>query len=54
MMGLSPGDRLRLADGTTVEVVENPRDGAWVVCRSTADPKDKSVVFWMDVVAVAD
>jgi hypothetical protein len=31
---LAPGTQLRLRDGTTVEIVENPRDGVWLVARA--------------------
>jgi len=34
---LAPGTRLRLIDGSTAEIRENPRDGAWlIVCRLSA------------------
>ena len=31
---LEPGTRLKLKSGATVEIVENPRDGVWLVART--------------------
>lgn len=31
---IEPGRRLRLKSGAIVEVVENPRDGQWLVVRT--------------------
>lgn len=35
---LLPGTRLRLADGAIVEIVENPQDGTWLICRYVEHP----------------
>lgn len=29
---IEEGDRLRLSDGSVVEVTANPRDGVWLFC----------------------
>ena len=36
LLELEPGMRVTLADGSTAEVVDNPRDGMWVICRRVA------------------
>lgn len=38
LMELQPGVRVRLADGATAEVVENPQDGTWIICRYLSHP----------------
>lgn len=35
---LQPGDRVKLADGAVAEVVENPQDGTWLICRYLEHP----------------
>lgn len=54
LLDLGVGSRLSLADGSLVEVVDNPRDGTWVMCRDLgAPPGTKDVpVFANDVVEV--
>jgi hypothetical protein len=55
LLHVSPGDRLELADGSIVEVVENPRDGAWVVCKPVGgSDADKEAVFIGDIAGVGD
>ncbi len=39
---LAPGAWLELAEGRTVEVVDNPRDGVWVICQDV-DPQTGEV-----------
>jgi hypothetical protein len=56
---VAPGSRLRLADGSIVEVTDNPGDGYWVVVRylSSVDgtaPGKQDLVFYQDVVGKAD
>ena len=59
VLDLVPGERVRLADGTTGEVVSNPRDGMWVMVRfieSTADPSQndtEGLAFAEDIVEVS-
>jgi hypothetical protein len=50
----APGDRLELVDGRTVEVVENPRDGAWLLCREAGSQDDAELVFLADVAGESD
>lgn len=38
LMDLMPGMRIRLADGAVAQVVENPQDGSWIICRYIAHP----------------
>jgi hypothetical protein len=38
LMDLVPGIRVRLADGAIAEVVENPQDGSWIICRYIHHP----------------
>ena len=33
VLQLEPGDRVRLTDQATAEVVSNPRDGVWIMVR---------------------
>ncbi len=57
---LEPGTTIRLANGSTAEVVSNPKDGVWVFARYLASPSDASLVgteemiFAQDVVAVLE
>ena len=57
---LEAGMRIALADGATAEVVSNPRDGVWVVCRYVASPTDASrvgteaMIFAQEVVGLLD
>ena len=44
LLRLEPGVRLRLADGAVVELVENPRDGSWLLCRYLSHPTDPSLL----------
>jgi len=41
---LEPGIRVALSDGSTVEIVSNPKDGIWVFGRYLASPGDASLV----------
>jgi hypothetical protein len=50
LMELNPGDRVELVDGTVMEVVENPRDGAWIICTPVGGFGGKDVVFLADVI----
>lgn len=60
LLTLEPGARLRMADGATVEIVENPRDGMWVFGRYLTHPTDASkvsdaehAIFAQDIVGFA-
>jgi hypothetical protein len=53
LRNVDAGDRLELSDGTIVVVVDNPRDGAWVMCRPVdGSDDDKEPVFVGDVAGV--
>lgn len=55
---LAPGATVGLADGSTGEVVSNPRDGMWVFVRYLSSPHDaarvgtEELVFATDIVEV--
>jgi hypothetical protein len=50
------GARLALANGSVVEVMDNPRDGMWLICRQVLDGQELSdieeTVFVYDVMEV--
>ena len=57
---LPPGARVQTRDGATAEIVENPQDGFWLICRYVAHPTqpqlvgpDEHHVFAQDIVALA-
>ena len=41
LQAVTPGTRLRLKDGATVEVTENPGDGIWLFCKSLEPGEDR-------------
>jgi hypothetical protein len=50
LMSIQPGARVRLSDGSIVVVVDNPRDGAWLMCRPVdGTDEDKEAVFVSDI-----
>ena len=51
---LEPGTRVGLADGSTVEIVSNPKDGIWVFARYLASPRDASLVGTEDMIFAQD
>ena len=58
VLDIAAGERIRLSDGTTAEVVSNPRDGMWVMVRFLESPSDPSqndtegLAFAEDIVEV--
>jgi len=56
---LLPGTSVVLAGGAEVEIVDNPRDGIWLVARYLSSPRDPALVgreemiFAQDVVALS-
>ena len=60
LLAIEPGTVLELAGGATAEVVDNPRDGMWIVLRFIEVPEEpelegtEELVFWADVVGTAD
>ena len=55
---LAPGTSVVLASGAEAEIVDNPRDGIWLVARYLSSPRDpalvgrEEMVFAQDVVAL--
>lgn len=44
LVELATGDKVRMADGSIAEVVENPQDGFWVIVRYLEHPTEPAVV----------
>lgn len=44
LMDLVPGVRVRVAGGAVAEVVENPQDGTWIICRFIDHPTSPELV----------
>ena len=51
---LEPGTRVALADGSTVEIVSNPKDGIWVFARYLDSPRDASLIGTEDMIFAQD
>ena len=57
---LEPGTRVALSDGSTAEIVSNPRDGIWVFARYLVSASDASrvgteeMVFAQDIVEIRE
>ena len=51
---LEPGAKIGLSDGSSAEVVSNPRDGVWVFVRFISSPNDPSLEGTEDMVFAAD
>jgi hypothetical protein len=51
---LEPGARVALSDGSTLEIVSNPRDGIWVFARYLTSPRDASLVGTEEMVFAQD
>lgn len=51
---LEPGTRVALSDGSTVEVVANPKDGIWLFARYVSSPRDASLVGTEDMIFAQD
>ena len=51
---LEPGTRVALTDGSTVEIVSNPKDGIWVFARYLSSPRDTSLVGTEEMVFAQD
>lgn len=55
---LATGTSVVLGDGAVAEIVDNPRDGIWLLARYLSSPRDSTLVgreemiFAQDVVAV--
>ena len=51
---LEPGTRVALSDGSTAEIVSNPKDGVWVFARYLSSPRDTSLVGTEEMVFAQD
>ena len=51
---LAPGIRVGLSDGSTVEIVSNPKDGIWVFGRYLSAPRDASLVGTEEMIFAQD
>ena len=47
---LEPHTQIRMSDGSTAEVVENPNDGMWLLVRFLSSESDPSLVGTEDMV----
>jgi hypothetical protein len=61
LVHLPAGTRLRTNEGAIVELVENPQDGVWLICRYVEHPDQPELVcdaeqqvFAQDIVGLAD
>lgn len=50
MVEFQAGEVISLLDGSEVEVVSNPRDGAWLLCQPTDGSAGPEPVFWTEVI----
>lgn len=54
MMRIQAGAKLTLINGATVEVIENPGDGYWLLAKCLASPDDPSQVGTVEMVFFED
>ncbi|MEQ1889682.1 MAG: hypothetical protein ABL951_10970 [Alphaproteobacteria bacterium] len=60
LVSIREGAKVKLRDGEIAEVVDNPRDGMWIVLRILEAPDDaarvgeEELVFWADVLGVIE
>ena len=54
LMDLQPGHRIATADGAVAEVVDNPRDGVWVVARYLEAPDEPELVGTEEMIFAQD
>lgn len=58
LVAIQEGAKVKLRDGEIAEVVDNPRDGMWILLRFLEAPDDparvgqEELVFWADVLGV--
>jgi len=58
LVAIEEGARVKLRDGEIAEVIDNPRDGMWILLRFLEVPDDpvrvgsEELVFWADVLGV--
>jgi hypothetical protein len=51
---VEPGVTIQLKDGATAEVIDNPRDGMWLICRYLATPDDPAKTGTVEEIFVQD
>lgn len=51
---LTPGVKIRLADGSVAEVVSNPLDGVWVFARYLSSPADPTLIDREEMIFAQD
>jgi hypothetical protein len=51
---LEPGERLRLRGGIIAEVMENPRDGMWIIVKYLSTPAGPATSDALEMVAADD
>ena len=51
---LAPGTSVVLTGGAEAEIVDNPRDGIWLVARYLSSPRDPALVGREEMVFAAD
>ncbi|HZP26008.1 MAG TPA: hypothetical protein VFB90_03075 [Dehalococcoidia bacterium] len=59
LMRAGAGTKLKLRDGSVIEIVENPQDGYWLLARFISSQDESRVgvqdmVFFEDVVGLAE
>jgi hypothetical protein len=60
LVAIEEGTRVKLRDGEIAEVVDNPRDGMWILLRFLEAPDEpermgtEELVFWADVLGVLE
>lgn len=52
LMNVAVGATVKLVDGRVLQVVENPRDGAWVICATPEALEDRDAVFVAEIADV--
>ena len=58
LVAIEQGAKVRLVGGETAEVVENPKDGMWILLRYLDAPDEpglvggEDLIFWADVLGV--
>ena len=51
---LEPQTQIRMANGSIVEVIENPKDGIWIMVRYLECPDDASLAGTEEMVSVGE
>lgn len=54
LLTLVPGTRVRLVNEATAEIVDNPRDGVWLLLRYLSVPDDPAQVGTEEMVFAED